>query len=75
MGLSIFTVVCRIFLFLCGPFYKSLLSLLQYCFYVFDSFWLQSMWDLSSPTKDQSGEGGNEFCFHPVVFETSVTVR
>ena len=46
-----------------------------FLFYVFDSFWLQSMWDLSSPTKDQSGEGGNEFCFHPVVFETSVTVR
>lgn len=33
------------------------------------------MWDLSSPTKDQTGEGGNEFCFYPVEFETSVTVR
>ena len=53
-------------------------SLYSVCYnIVFIFFWggAQSMWDLSSPTKDQTGEGGNEFCFYPVEFETSVTVR
>ena len=45
------------FFFWHGPFLKSLLNLLQYCFcfmcwQVF--FWPGSMWDLSSPTRDQT---------------------
>ena len=49
------------FFFQCGPFLKSVLNLLQYCFHFiylfiyfesFFSFWLQGMWDLSSSTKD-----------------------
>ena len=41
--------------FLCGPFLKSLLNLLLYCFccyYILD-FWPQGMWDPSSPTRDR----------------------
>ena len=34
----------------CGPLPKSLLNLLQYCLCFM--FWLQGMWDLSSPTRD-----------------------
>ena len=43
------------FFFLCGPFLKSLLNLLQYCFcFMFWLFWPQCIWDLSSPTRDQT---------------------
>ena len=39
--------------FLCGPFLKSLLNLLQHCFcFMFWFFWLRGMWDLNSPTRD-----------------------
>ena len=41
--------------FWCGPFLKSLLNLLQYCFcFMFWFFWPQGMWDLSSLTGDQT---------------------
>ena len=37
------------------PFKKSLLNLLQYCFYsIFFFFWLQAWWDLSSLIGDQT---------------------
>ena len=46
----------KIFFFWRGPFLKSLLNLLQYCFcFMFLVFWPQGMWDLSSPTRDQTG--------------------
>ena len=39
----------------CGPFLKSLLNLLQYCFcFMLWCFWSQGMWDLSSPTRDRT---------------------
>ena len=40
----------------CGPFLKSLLNLLQYCFcFMFCFFfWLRGMWDLSSPMRNQT---------------------
>ena len=42
-------------IFLIGPFLKSLLNLLQYCFcFMFWFFWSRGMWDLSSPTRDQT---------------------
>ena len=38
-------------IFLCGSFFKSLSSWLQYCFYfMFLVFWPQGMWDLSPST-------------------------
>ena len=41
--------------FWCGPFLKSLLNLLQYCFwFMFWFFWPQGMWCLSSLTWDQT---------------------
>ena len=37
----------------CGPFLKSLLNLLQYCYCsMFLVFWPQGVWDLSSQTRD-----------------------
>ena len=36
------------------PVSKSLLNLLQYCFCFMFDFWLRSMWDLSSQTRDQT---------------------
>jgi len=43
------------FFFWCGPFLKSLLNLLQYCFCImFSFFWPQGMWNLSCPIKDQT---------------------
>ena len=46
------------FFFWCGPFLRSLLNLLQYCLWVFFFyvlvFWLESMWYLSSLTRDQT---------------------
>ena len=43
------------FFFWHGPFFKSLLNLLQYCFYFF-MFWFfdHDMWDLSSLSRDQT---------------------
>ena len=42
-------------IFWCGPFLKSLLNLLQYCFcFMFWCFWPWGMWDLSSPTRDRT---------------------
>ena len=42
-------------IFLCEPFLKSLLNLLQYCFcFMFWFFWPWDMWDLSSLTRDQT---------------------
>ena len=39
--------------FLCVPFLKSLLNLLQYCFcFKFQLLWPQDMWELSFPTRD-----------------------
>ena len=41
--------------FWCGPFLTSLLNLLQYCFFFYVLvFWPRGMWDLSSPTRDQT---------------------
>ena len=41
--------------FLCGPFLKSLLNLLQYCLcFMFLAFWTGGMWYLSSPTRDRT---------------------
>ena len=41
--------------FWCGPCLKSSLNLLQYCFcFMFWFFWPLGMWDLSSPTRDQT---------------------
>ena len=44
------------FFFWCGPFLKSLLNLLQYCFCFFYVlvFWPWGMWDLGSRTRDQT---------------------
>ena len=43
------------FFFRCGPFFKTLLDLLQYYFCVmFQFFWLWGMWIFSSPTRDQT---------------------
>ena len=44
----------KIFFFGCGPFLKSLLNLSQYCLFYVLVFCLQGMWDLSSPTRDQT---------------------
>ena len=44
-----------IFFFWCGPFSRSLLNLLQYCFcFMFLFFWPKGMWDPSSLTRDQT---------------------
>ena len=52
IGINPFYFFLKIF-FLCGPFLKSSLNLLQYCFcFMFLVFWLRGMWDLSSPTRD-----------------------
>ena len=43
----------KIFFLWCGPFLKSLLNLLQYCFCCLCSVcWPWGMWDLSSPIRD-----------------------
>ena len=43
------------FFFWCAPFLKPLLDLVQYYFCImFWFFWLRGMWDLSSPTRDQT---------------------
>ena len=42
----------KIFFFWCGPFLKLWSNLLQYCFCFVLVFWLWSMWDLRSPTRD-----------------------
>ena len=39
------------FLFWCGPFKKSLLNLLQYCFSYILVYWLWGTWDFSSLTR------------------------
>ena len=48
-----FAVLCFLrFFFWCGPFLKSLLNLLQYCFcFHVLVVWLQGVWHLSSPTR------------------------
>ena len=50
------TTFLKTFFFWCGPFLKSLLNLLQYCFcFMFCGFfWPRGMWDLSSPTRDRT---------------------
>ena len=41
--------------FWCGPFLKSLLNLLQYCFcFMFWFYWPWGIWDLSSLTRDET---------------------
>ena len=40
--------------FWCGPFLKSLLNLLQYCFLFLFWFWGHETWDPSSPNSDQT---------------------
>ena len=43
------------FFFSCGPFLKSILNLLQYCYcFMFWSFWPWGTWHLSSLTRDQT---------------------
>ena len=45
--------------FLCGPFSKSLLNLLQYCFcFMFLVFCPWGVWDLNSLTRDQNHAAG-----------------
>ena len=46
----------------CGPFLKSLLNLLQYCLFLFMSWFLRGMWDLSSPTRDRTLTPGTGKC-------------
>ena len=41
-----------LFFFWCGPFLKSLLTFLQYCFCFI--FWPQGIWDLSSLSRDRT---------------------
>ena len=41
-------------LFLCGPFLKSSLNLVQYCFMFCFFFWQRGMWDLNSLTRDRT---------------------
>ena len=45
-------IFLRFFFFWCGPFLKLWSNLLQYCFCFVLVFWLWSMWDLRSPTRD-----------------------
>ena len=54
MSLRYFFFFFFFFFFGCGPFLKSLLNLLQYCFccLCFGFFWPLAMWDLNSLTRD-----------------------